>query len=105
MISPTSVAVDAAGDVFIVESSSGIVVKVTAAGVQSTLVSGLSSPSGVAVDGAGNVFVAESGNSMVVEVTSAGVQTTLLSGLSSPKTVRRWMEQAIFSSRKLPPPR
>ena len=79
--SPTGVAVDAAGNVFIVESGSGIVVEVTPAGVLTTLVSGLSSPNGVAVDTAGDVFIADKGNNRVVKVPAGGgPQTTVAAG-------------------------
>ncbi len=76
--SPTGVAVDAAGDVFIaVDGSLNSVVEVSAAGTQTTVASGLNVPNGVAVDGAGDVFIGDTDNNRVVEVSPAGVQTQL----------------------------
>ncbi len=97
-----TVALDAAGDVFIVESNNGVtndlVVELpktaTGYGPQATLVDNDtgSSFSGVAVDSAGDVFVTDAVNNRVVELpwTSSGYgpQTTLpFSGLDGPATV------------------
>jgi sugar lactone lactonase YvrE len=74
----TGIAVDAAGDLFIAaDGTVNSVLKVSAAGVQSTVASGLNVPNGVAVDGAGDVLIADTFNNRVLEVSSAGVQTTL----------------------------
>ena len=80
----SSVAVDAAGDVFVADYTGNQVVKIPAGGgAQTTVGSGLSGPSGVAVDGAGDVFIADQKNGRVVEVTPSGVQTTVpATGLS-----------------------
>ncbi len=75
--SPTGVAVDTAGDVFIAADGTNSVLKVSSAGVQTTVASGLNVPNGVAVDGAGNVFIGDTYNNRVLEVSAAGVQTTL----------------------------
>ena len=59
-ISPTGVAVDGAGDVFIADTFNNRVVEVPAGGgPQTTVVSGLCYPIGVAVDGAGDIFIAD----------------------------------------------
>ena len=66
---PTSEAVDAAGDLFIADSGSSAVWEIPAGGTTPVAIgSGLSSPTGVAVDGAGNVYIADTGNSRIVEV-------------------------------------
>src|ERR1700724_2497901 len=64
---PLGVAVDAAGDVFIVDSVNNRVLKISPSGALTTVGSGLQLPEGVAVDGAGDVFIADSGNGRVVE--------------------------------------
>jgi 6-phosphogluconolactonase (cycloisomerase 2 family) len=86
LIYPQAVAVDAAGDVFIVDQSNNRVLEVPAGGgAQTTVGSGLLLPTAVAVDGAGDVFIAELGGSQVVEVpTGGGAQITVGSGLNSP---------------------
>jgi sugar lactone lactonase YvrE len=84
---PHAVAVDAAGNVFIADSSNNRVVKIpVGGGPQTTVGTGLNEPFGVAVDGAGNVFIADNRNARVVEVPSGGgAQITLpVSGLRDP---------------------
>ena len=85
--SPRDVTVDAAGDVFVVDSANNRVVEIPANGAQTTVGTGLNNPWGVAVDGAGDVFISDTGNSRVVKVTPGGLQTTVGSGLSSPRGV------------------
>ena len=90
---PTEVATDAVGDVFIADPGQG---KVLMYAVGSTTTSsavsigtGLTSPTGVAVDGAGDVFIADSGTGSVYEVPvgasgrNAAGQVTLVSGLGT----------------------
>jgi NHL repeat len=82
-----AVAVDAAGNIFIADSSNNRVVKIpVGGGPQTTVGTGLNEPFGVAVDGAGNVFIADNRNARVVEVPSGGgAQITLpVSGLTDP---------------------
>jgi sugar lactone lactonase YvrE len=69
------VAVDGAGNVYVVDLNSGVR-KVTPAGVVSTLASGVRGR-GVAVDGGGTVYVAETYNNRVMKITLGGVITTL----------------------------
>jgi trimeric autotransporter adhesin len=91
--SPTGVAVDAAGNLFIADRGNNRVRKVSAAGVISTLAGDGSSafggdggpatsakinfPFGVAVDAAGNVFITDGGNFRVRKVTPGGVISTV----------------------------
>ncbi|MEO6995372.1 MAG: hypothetical protein ABI273_17335 [Lacunisphaera sp.] len=86
-----AIAVDTAGNVYVADSTSHTIRKITAGGVVTTLagragVSGsadgtggaarFSSPTGVAVDGGGNVYVADSGNNTIRKITAVGLVTT-----------------------------
>ena len=67
LLGPDGVAVDGAGDVFIVDTGNHRVVEVPAGGgAQTTVGTGLSYPQGVAVDGAGDVFIVDNNNNRVV---------------------------------------
>jgi sugar lactone lactonase YvrE len=89
---PTSVAVDGAGNVYVADNGSAIVRKITPAGVVTTLAgkagaggdadgvgaaARFNTPRGVAVDSSGNVYVADEGNADIRKITPAGVVTTL----------------------------
>jgi sugar lactone lactonase YvrE len=91
--SPFGVAVDAAGNLYIADTSNNRVRRVSVSGVITTVAgtgspgfSGdggpatnaqLASPSGVAVDAAGNLYIADNGNSRVRRVSVSGVITTV----------------------------
>jgi Legume lectin domain/Bacterial lectin/NHL repeat len=94
-LSPTLVAVDGAGNVYVTDTGSNLVVEIPPgcanAGCQINLDGGFDFPYGVAVDGSGNVYVGDVGNKRVVEL-PAGCSTsacgiTLGSGLSFPYAV------------------
>jgi sugar lactone lactonase YvrE len=81
--SPTQIALDGAGDMYVANfgsGSTGNVVKVPVGGGPATVVSTspivLGKPDGVALDAAGNLYIADYQNGDVVEVTPAGVATT-----------------------------
>src|SRR5580693_1005334 len=93
--SPSGIVVDAAGDVYIVDTGNNRIVEVTAQGVASVvsitgLSPALSAPRGIAIDGSGDLYVADTGNNRVVEITAAGAGSVISTGgvtLSSPKGV------------------
>ncbi|MCX6902679.1 MAG: hypothetical protein NTW03_04225, partial [Verrucomicrobia bacterium] len=80
--SPSGIAADSAGNLFVADTDNGSIRKMRPIGsswVVAKLVGAppLSKPTGVAVDSAGNLFVADSGNHTIQQVTAAGVVTTL----------------------------
>ena len=90
--SPTGVAVDPAGNIYVADMGSYTIRKITQAGVVTTLAgspmglgsfdgtgtgASFTSPSSLAVDPAGNVYVTDSTNQTIRRVTPEGVVTTL----------------------------
>ena len=90
---PDSVAVDAAGDLFIADAGNNVVREVTPAGVIATVAgdgsagyggdggpataASMDNPAGVAVDAAGDLFIADENNACVREVTPDGTIHTI----------------------------
>jgi len=89
---PSGVAVDGSGNVYVADSVNNTIRKLTPAGVVTTLAgtagaagstdgTGVSArfnqPFGIAVDGSGNVYVSDRTNCTIRKVTPAGVVTTL----------------------------
>ena len=74
--SPSGVAVDTGGNVYVTDAGNGTIRKVTPAGVVTTL-TGVRGGPGVAVDATGNLYVADANNETITKVTPAEVVTTL----------------------------
>jgi len=90
---PSGVAVDASGNLFIVDSGNNRIRKMGAGGIITTVAgnglpgysgdgraavsAGLNSPGGVAVDASGNLFIADTGNEVIRKVDTHGIITTV----------------------------
>jgi NHL repeat len=89
---PTGVAVDTAGNVYVADSVNSSIRRISPGGVVTTLAgqplmpgnadgtgraARFNHPTGVAVDSAGNVYVADYGNDTIRKISPAGVVTTL----------------------------
>jgi sugar lactone lactonase YvrE len=89
---PTSVAVDGAGNVYVADNGASIVRKITPDGVVTTLAgkagstgrsdgtgadAQFNSPRGITADTAGDVYVADEGSANIRKITPQGVVTTL----------------------------
>ena len=81
--SPSTVALDAAGNAFIADSRNSRVLKVSPDGAQTTVGNSLGNPTAVAVDRLGNVFIGDSATGSLLKVTPNNVQTALLTGLGT----------------------
>jgi len=96
--SPSGVAVDAAGNLFIADAGNNLIRKVTPDGTISTVAgnrnstsggdgglatsAGISSPPGVIVDNAGNLFIADFGNNKIRKLTPIVNITSVTNGAS-----------------------
>jgi streptogramin lyase len=86
---PTSIAADATGAVWIANSGNSSVTKLSPAGAPISGSSGLSAPSAIAIDTNGNAWVANAGNNTVAKLNSALSSDTVYSGngLNAPASI------------------
>jgi sugar lactone lactonase YvrE len=109
--SPSAVATDTNGNVYVVDSGNGTLRKITLAGVVTTLAgiagatgstdatggaASFNGPTGVATDPTGNVYVADYGNHTIRRVTPAGVVTTFAGKAGTPGSADGAGESARF---------
>ena len=92
-LTPCSLAINAAGDLYVSDSFASVIRKISADGAISTFAGNgtkgyagdggpatkalITNPGGLALDGMGNVFIADSGNNLVRKVAVNGVITTV----------------------------
>jgi sugar lactone lactonase YvrE len=81
---------DSSGNLYIADTGNNRVVKLTSAGVQTTLLSGsalVNAPHALAVDRSGNLYVADTGNNRILKLPSGGTASVVGSGFSAPEGV------------------
>ena len=110
--SPTGIAADSTGNLFVADAFTNTIRKVTSAGVVSTIAGSavpggsldangtaarFNFPTGVAVDGAGNLYVADAYNDTVRKITSDGSVATLAGLAGSPGASGTTVTDALFN--------
>ena len=87
-VTPTGIATDALGNIYVADTGLGKVIEVGPALSAQTTISGtFTAPSSVAVDAAFNLFVADPSAGKVTKITPARVSSTVTTGATAPLSI------------------
>ena len=109
--SPSGVAVDATGNIYVADYGNNLIRKITPAGIVSTLagtgtqgsvnatgiLASFSQPTGLTIDPSGSLYIADAGNNEIRLITQAGVVSTF-AGSDSTGAVNGATSNALFFS-------
>lgn len=82
--SPTGLAIDNSGNLYVSNWSESAVTKVDTAGNYSTFADGMGSPAGLAFDQADNLYVADYARDVIYKITPVGEKSIFAQGLHTP---------------------
>lgn len=111
---PTSLTVDASGNIYVTDAVNNLIREVTPAGLVSTLAgsgkadsengigtaASFNDPTGITIDGSGNLYVADANNDLIRKI-SPGALVTTVAGLVPKAALRNTLPKLYFHSGKL----
>ena len=84
---PMGMTFDSAGNLYVADRDANNVRRISAAGIISTVATGLTGPFAVAVDNNGTIYVADTAANRIVRILADGTPVTIAAGLNRPEGV------------------